>query len=107
MSQIAFYDPAERQREKERHRASDASALLGGSVSQDELRAQRLLFFARDRRFLDRGPRGVRLNDGMLAPEIVHDLAGILELSDKAFIVGGQALNLWAGRYGTLEELAA
>lgn len=43
----------------------------------------------------------------MLAPEIVYDLAGILELSDKAFIVGGQALNLWAERYGAIEELAA
>ena len=34
-------------------------------------------------------------------------MAGILKLSDKAFIVGGQALNLWAERYSHVEELAA
>lgn len=43
----------------------------------------------------------------MLDPEIVYDLAGILQLSDKAFIVGGQALNLWAERYSDVAELAA
>lgn len=43
----------------------------------------------------------------MLDPEIVYDIAGILQLSDKAFIVGGQALNLWAERYSHVEELAA
>jgi hypothetical protein len=37
----------------------------------------------------------------------VFDLAGILQLSDKAFIVGGQALNLWAERYSDTAELAA
>ena len=43
----------------------------------------------------------------MLDPGIVYDLAGILQLSDKAFIVGGQALNLWAERYSEVPELAA
>lgn len=43
----------------------------------------------------------------MLDPEIVYDLAGILQLSDKAFIVGGQALNLWAERYSQVPQLAA
>lgn len=42
----------------------------------------------------------------MLDPRIVYDLAGILQLSDEAFIIGGQALNLWAERYNHLEELA-
>jgi hypothetical protein len=41
-----------------------------------------------------------------LDPQIVHDLAGILQLSDKAFIVGGQALNLWAERYSAVGELS-
>lgn len=44
MSQIAFYDPAERQREKERHRAADAAALRDGGVSQDDLRARNGFF---------------------------------------------------------------
>lgn len=52
-------------------------------------------------------PRGLRLNEGSLAPEIVYDLAQILQLSDHAFIVGGQALNLWAERYSHVGELAA
>lgn len=42
----------------------------------------------------------------MLPPEVVYDLASILQLSDKAFIVGGQALNLWAERYSEVAELA-
>lgn len=42
----------------------------------------------------------------MLDAEIVYDLASILKLSDKAFIVGGQALNLWAERYSDLPGLA-
>lgn len=37
---------------------------------------------------------------------MVYDLAGILQLSDNAFIVGGQALNLWAERYSHVPELA-
>ena len=36
----------------------------------------------------------------------MYDLASILQLSDKAFIVGGQALNLWAERYSCVAELA-
>lgn len=42
----------------------------------------------------------------MLPPEVVYDLASILQLSDKAFIVGGQALNLWAERYSHVAQLA-
>lgn len=42
-----------------------------------------------------------------LPASIVYDLAGILDLSDQAFIVGGQALNLWAERYHHVPELAA
>lgn len=51
--------------------------------------------------------RGVCLSDSALAPELVYDLASILKLSDRAFIVGGQALNLWAERYSDVGELAA
>lgn len=43
----------------------------------------------------------------MLPPEVVYDLAGILDISDKAFIVGGQALNLWAERYNAIPALEA
>lgn len=43
----------------------------------------------------------------MLPAEVVYDLASILQLSDNAFIVGGQALNLWAERYSNVAELAA
>ena len=39
--------------------------------------------------------------------EIVYDLASILKLSDNAFIVGGQALNLWAEHYSEVAELQA
>lgn len=42
----------------------------------------------------------------MLPAEVVYDLASILQLSDNAFIVGGQALNLWAERYSNVAELA-
>jgi hypothetical protein len=34
-----------------------------------------------------------------LACSTVIKLASVIELKDDAFIVGGQALNLWAGRY--------
>ncbi|KIU25994.1 hypothetical protein SR41_16570 [Sphingomonas melonis] len=37
---------------------------------------------------------------------MVYDLASILTLSDNAFIVGGQALNLWAERYSHVAQLA-
>ena len=52
-------------------------------------------------------PRGLRLTDTALPAEIVYDLAQILQLGDGAFIVGGQALNLWAEHYSRTEELAA
>lgn len=42
----------------------------------------------------------------MLPAEIVYRLASILTLSDGAFIVGGQALNIWAERYSAVAELA-
>lgn len=42
-----------------------------------------------------------------MPPEVVYDLAGILSLSDNAFIVGGQALNLWAERYSYIDQLQA
>jgi hypothetical protein len=41
----------------------------------------------------------------MLPPEVVYDLASILQLSDNAFIIGGQALNLWAERYLHIPQL--
>lgn len=41
----------------------------------------------------------------MLPAEIVYRLASILQLSDGAFIVGGQALNIWAERYSGVAEL--
>ena len=37
--------------------------------------------------------------DEPLPPDIVIELASILQLDDGAFIVGGQALNLWAELY--------
>ena len=40
MSQVCYYSPAERQREKERQRACDAVQLRDGLVSQDDLRAR-------------------------------------------------------------------
>jgi hypothetical protein len=36
--QVCYYDPAEREREKERHRALDESRLHDGEVSRQELR---------------------------------------------------------------------
>jgi hypothetical protein len=42
----------------------------------------------------------------MLSAKIVYRLASILTLSDGAFIVGGQALNIWAERYSAVAELA-
>lgn len=38
--QVRYYDPAERQREKERQRASDALLLSEGRVSRSDLRAR-------------------------------------------------------------------
>lgn len=38
MRQVCYYDPAEREREKERHRAFDESRLRDGDVSRQELR---------------------------------------------------------------------
>jgi hypothetical protein len=40
----------------------------------------------------------------MLPAEVVYDLAKILQLNDRAFIVGGQALNVWAERYWQVEQ---
>lgn len=42
----------------------------------------------------------------MLPAEIVYRLASILTLSDGCFLVGGQALNIWAERYSFVPELA-
>jgi hypothetical protein len=41
----------------------------------------------------------------MLPAAIVYRIASILTLSDGAFIVGGQALNIWAERYSSVAEL--
>jgi hypothetical protein len=38
MVQVSYYDPAERQREKDRAREQDDRALRSGEVSRDELR---------------------------------------------------------------------
>jgi hypothetical protein len=38
--------------------------------------------------------------------DLVIQLTSILELSDGAFLVGGQALNVWAERYSSASELA-
>ena len=38
MKQVCYYDPAERQHQKERARASDALQLRQGNVSQNDLR---------------------------------------------------------------------
>jgi hypothetical protein len=38
MVQVSYYDPAERQREKDRAREQDDRALRNGEVSRDELR---------------------------------------------------------------------
>lgn len=43
----------------------------------------------------------------MVPPELVIELSSILSLSDGAFLVGGQALNLWAERYSAAPELVA
>lgn len=41
----------------------------------------------------------------MVPPEVVLQLGSILSLEDHAFLVGGQALNLWAERYSSAPEL--
>lgn len=38
LPQVCYYDPAERQNAKERHRASDAALLQDGVLSRDDLR---------------------------------------------------------------------
>lgn len=45
MPQVCYYDPAEREQEKERHRASDALQLRQGEISRSDLR-DRNSFFA-------------------------------------------------------------
>jgi len=44
MLKIRLYDPAQRQQEKERQRASDAAALQNGQVSRDDLRVSNGFF---------------------------------------------------------------
>ncbi len=44
MRQVCYYDPADRQREKERSRASDAAGLRSGDVSRRELSARNGFF---------------------------------------------------------------
>ncbi|WP_341896750.1 hypothetical protein [Sphingobium sp. YR657] len=44
MMQVRYYDPAQRQEEKERQRASDASLLSEGRVSRSELRERNGFF---------------------------------------------------------------
>jgi hypothetical protein len=41
----------------------------------------------------------------VVPPEVVLELGSILSLKDHAFLVGGQALNLWAERYSSASEL--
>jgi hypothetical protein len=48
MHQACYYSPAERQQEKERHRASDADDLRSGRISRDELRARNGFFSSLD-----------------------------------------------------------
>lgn len=43
MPEVCYYDPAERQREKERLRASDALQLRRGDISQHDLRQRNAL----------------------------------------------------------------
>ena len=44
MLEVRYYDPAERQQEKERQRASDALLLSEGRASQSELRERNSFF---------------------------------------------------------------
>jgi hypothetical protein len=44
MSQVCYYDSAERHQEKERHRASDVDDLLSGRISREQLRLRNGLF---------------------------------------------------------------
>ncbi|MEC3909433.1 hypothetical protein U5A82_02775 [Sphingobium sp. CR2-8] len=44
MMQVRYYDPAERQQEKERQRASDALLLREGRISPAELRERNGFF---------------------------------------------------------------
>ena len=44
MMQVRYYDPAERQQEKERQRASDALLLREGRISRGELRERNGFF---------------------------------------------------------------
>lgn len=48
MQQACYYSPAERQKEKERQRASDADDLRSGRISRDELRARNGFFSSLD-----------------------------------------------------------
>jgi hypothetical protein len=48
MRQVCYYDPAERQQEKERHRASDEALLRQGRVSRGDLRARNGFFSSLD-----------------------------------------------------------
>jgi hypothetical protein len=51
---------------------------------------------------------GVQLNEAPLPPEAVIDIASILGEDQDTFIVGGQALNIWAEYYaGSANELNA
>jgi hypothetical protein len=44
MLQVRYYDPAERQQEKERQRASDALLLSEGRISRSDLRERNGFF---------------------------------------------------------------
>lgn len=44
MRQVCYYDPADRQREKERSRASDEAAIVSGSLSRRDLSARNGFF---------------------------------------------------------------
>jgi hypothetical protein len=46
------------------------------------------------------------LTGSHLSPETVLDIASHLTLEDGAFLIGGQALNLWAEYYSKAQELA-
>jgi hypothetical protein len=44
MLEISYYNPAEREQEKERRRASDAAQLREGRISKADLRARNVFF---------------------------------------------------------------